>query len=232
MTPGTSRNVFVRLLGLLRPYRARIVLGLVLLMASMPGEVFPAFAWMYVVDGLIKPEPGRIVTVVHWVVSFDGAIVSKIGLLVSTLVWMTAVYVVFEAIETLSGVVLQRTAEAFIRDLRQRMYARLQGQSLSWLQRQRTGDLMSRALGDVDELRSFIVGGIDVVVGEGLLWLITVAIVMAIDWRVAGASLLPLVVVYLMLRVFNRRVGPVYRAARESQGGWRLDCRRIWAAWW
>ena len=50
---------------------------------------------------------------------------------------------------------------------RNRVYHKLQGQSLSYLQRQRTGDLMSRAMGDVDELQSFIVGSIDVIIGEG-----------------------------------------------------------------
>ena len=31
---------------------------------------------------------------------------------------------------------------------------------------------MSRAMGDVDELQSFIVNGIDVIIGEGVLWIV------------------------------------------------------------
>jgi ABC-type multidrug transport system fused ATPase/permease subunit len=77
---------------------------------------------------------------------------------------------------------------------------------------------MSRAMNDVDELQSFIVSGIDVIIGEGLLWIVTVAIVMAVDWRVASASLSPLIVVYVLLRVFNKRVRPIYAAARERLG--------------
>ncbi|MDB5327389.1 MAG: transporter ATP-binding protein [Phycisphaerales bacterium] len=221
-TPSPAKNasdhVFRRLVHLLGPYRGRIGLGLVLLLMSLPGELFPAFIWLYVVDGLIHPEPGRAVNAVGWLVSFGGRIESKHALLISAITWMAGVYVVFESLETLSSNVLQRTAEAFIRDLRRRVYGKLQGQSLSWLQRQRTGDLMSRSLSDVDELRGFVVGGIDQIVGEGLLWVITVIVVFSIDWRVASVSMAPLVAVYLLLRVFNKKVGPIYKSARDAQG--------------
>jgi ATP-binding cassette, subfamily B, bacterial len=62
------------------------------------------------------------------------------------------------------------------------------------------------------------VGSIDVIIGEGVMWLVTVAVVMSLDWKVASASLAPLIVVYLLLRVFNRKVQPIYKAARERAG--------------
>src|SRR2546429_5589384 len=36
--------------------------------------------------------------------------------------------------------------------------------------------------------------------------------------RVACASLAPLVIVYFLLRVFNRKVQPIYKAARDRAG--------------
>jgi ABC-type multidrug transport system fused ATPase/permease subunit len=98
------------------------------------------------------------------------------------------------------------------------VYRKLQSQSLSYLQRQRTGDLMSRAMGDVDELQSFIVGSIDVIVGETILWIGAVAIVMSANWVVATASLAPLVLVYVLLRVFNAKIKPIYAASRARLG--------------
>ncbi len=205
---------------MLRPQWRAMGTGMLLLLLAMPGELFPAFAWMYVVDGIVlqKPEEAFAVRMVHQLVSFGGVIEGPYRLLASTLIWMFVVYVVFEALETLSSNVMQRVAERAIRDLRQRVYDKLQTQSLSYLQRQKTGDLMSRALSDVDELRAFITGGIDVIIGEGLLWVATVVIVMLLDWRVASVSLAPLLVVYVLLRVFNARVQPIYTAARQSAG--------------
>src|SRR5439155_18754074 len=38
------------------------------------------------------------------------------------------------------------------------------------------------------------------------------------DWRVASASLAPLVLVYVLLRTFNAKIKPIYAAARERLG--------------
>src|SRR4030095_8474047 len=123
-----------------------------------------------------------------------------------------------EAMGTISTNLMNRAAQRFILTLRNRVYAKLQGQSLSYLQRQRTGDLMSRAMGDVDELQSFIVGSIDVIVGETILWIGAVAIVSSATGIVAAASLAPLVLVYVLLRVFNAGIKPIYAAARDRLG--------------
>ena len=217
--PATpSPTPFRRLLGLLKPYRKSIALGVGLLLLSLPGDLFPAFVWLYVMDHLVHPAPGKAAAGVHVLVSFFGAITNPYALLISAVTWMAVVYAISQTLGNLSSNLMQRTAERFIRDLRRRIYAKLQGQSLGWLQRQKTGDLMSRGLSDVDELRGFVVGGIDQIVGEGLLWVMTVAIVFTVDWRVAGASMLPLVGVYILLRIFNVRVRPIYKAAREAQG--------------
>jgi ATP-binding cassette subfamily B protein len=63
------------------------------------------------------------------------------------------------------------------------------------------------------------------IIGDTGLWLATVAVVFYESWPVATASLAPLLVVYLMLRVFNKKVKPIYAAARQRAGdvGTRLQ---------
>ena len=139
-------------------------------------------------------------------------------LLLWALIWMFGVYVLGEAMGTLSTNLMNRVAQKFILYFRNRVYHKLQSQSLGYLQRQRTGDLMSRAMGDVDEIQSFIVSSIDVIIGEGVIWIATVTLVMLMDWRVASAALAPLAVVYVLLRHFNARIKPIYIGARERLG--------------
>ncbi|MGB7157914.1 MAG: ABC transporter ATP-binding protein [Tepidisphaeraceae bacterium] len=213
-----SSRVFRRLLAMLRPQASMIAIALVLLLLSMPGELFPGLIWMYVTDQLITQRPTGATELLHHLVSFNGALVGWKQLLFSAIGWLFGVYLLAEGMGTISSNLMNRVAQRFILSLRNRVYRKLQGQSLSYLQRQRTGDLMSRAMSDVDELQNFIVGAIDVIVGEGLMWFVTVALVMALDWRVASASLAPLIFVYVMLRVFNRRIQPIYKAARERAG--------------
>ena len=201
---------------MLRPYRAMIALGVGLLVLSAPCELFPAVVWKFVTDDIVLKQNGS-----PWMwrwFSFGGAIESRFAMLFSAVCWLLLVYLIGELLGTLDTWILNRVAQRFMLGFRNRVYDKLQHQSLAYLQRQRTGDLMSRAMGDVDELQSFIVNGIDVIIGEGLMWVVTVAIVMAVDWRVATASLSTLIVVYVLLRGFNRRVRPIYAAARERLG--------------
>jgi ABC-type multidrug transport system fused ATPase/permease subunit len=189
---GSSDRSFLRLFKLLRPWWGYIFLGALLVIIAAPCELFPAVVWKFITDVVVLKQNES-----HWMVT-----------------WFS----LGETLETLEGYILNRSAETFILGFRNTVYRKLQSQSLAYLQGQRTGDLMSRAMGDVDEIQSFIVNSIDVIFSEGLLWLGTVAFVMIVDWRVASASLAPLVVVYFLLRFFNKKVKPIYAATRARLG--------------
>ncbi|MGA2583638.1 MAG: ABC transporter ATP-binding protein [Tepidisphaeraceae bacterium] len=210
-------RIFLRLWKMLRPQWGMIALAMTLLFISMPGELFPAFIWQYVTDDLVlkgSQEPSGLGPMI----SLHGRIGGSVHLLFAALIWLFVVYTLSLVAGTLCTVILSRAAQKFVFILRNQVYHKLQSQSLGYLQRQRTGDLMSRAMGDIDELQNFVVNSIDSIIGDGVLWLATVGIVFYKSWRVAGASLAPLIIVYLMLRVFNKKVKPIYAAAREKIG--------------
>jgi ABC-type multidrug transport system fused ATPase/permease subunit len=211
-------KVFRRLLRLLRPYFPMLALGIVLLIGGTPCELFPALVWKYVTDDLILHGRSHPTPILPYLFSFNGRLTGTFQLLVSSLCWLFVVYAVGEAFGTISTNLMNRVAQRFILTFRNRVYHKLQSQSLGYLQRQRTGDLMSRAMGDVDELQSFIVNGIDTIIGDGVIWIATVVIVMLMSWKVATISLAPMLVVYFMLRVFNRRIAPIYKLARDKAG--------------
>lgn len=216
--PGSkveSPPVFLRLLRLLRPHYPAIVVGLVLLILSTPCELFPALVWKYVTDDLVLSHRTPVLATL---ISLQGAVHGKIALLLSAMVWLFVIYVIGEVMGTASNNLMNRVAQKFILYFRNRVYHKLQSQSLGYLQRQRTGDLMSRAMGDVDELQSFIVNGIDVIIGEGAIWIATVILVMLMNWKVAAISLAPLIAVHFLLLHFNARIKTIYTAARERLG--------------
>jgi ABC-type multidrug transport system fused ATPase/permease subunit len=211
-----KQRVFLRLLKLLRPYWGMIAFGIILLLASAPCELFPAIVWRFVTDDIVlaKHTSPKLAALI----SFGGAVQGPFAMLLSAVCWLLGVYLLGEVLGTLNTWILSRVAQRFMLGFRNRVYQKLQGQSLSYLQRQRTGDLMSRAMGDVDELQQFIVGSIDVIIGETVLWIGAVFIVMTANWKVASASLAPLFLVYVLLRIFNKRIKPIYAAARDRLG--------------
>jgi ATP-binding cassette subfamily B protein len=214
--PADDRT-FRRLVGLLRPWWGWIALSTAFVVIAAPCELFPAVVWGYVTDVVVLDHASKFQRLTPWF-SFGGRLHAPAQLLVSSVTWLFVVYVFGQVLETLEGYILNRVAERFILGFRNDVYAKLQGQSLAYLQRQRTGDLMARAMGDVDEVQSFIVNSIDTLFSEGILWLGTVGFVFYVSPKVASVSLAPLLVVYFLLRFFNRRVRPIYAAARNTLG--------------
>jgi ABC-type multidrug transport system fused ATPase/permease subunit len=215
-SPQRVNRGFSRLFKLLRPWWGWILLSGVMVVIAAPCELFPAIVWKFVTDVVVldkKESPW----LVRWF-TLNGGIHGKLGLLFASVVWLFLIYLIGETLETLEGYILNRVAETFILGFRNTVYTKLQSQSLAYLQRQRTGDLMSRAMGDVDEIQSFVVNSIDVIFSEGILWLGTVAFVMYANWRVASVSIFPLFIVYVLLRIFNKRVKPIYAAVRARLG--------------
>jgi len=201
---------------MLRPWRGTIILSVLMLIAGGICELFPAFIWKYVADDVATNRPSS--PTISWMASFGGRIHNPYHLVLSAVCWLLVVYIVGELLGTLETNLLNRVAQRFILKIRNQVYGKLQTQSLGYLQRQRTGDLMSRAMSDIEELQTFIVNGIDVILGEGVIWIVTVAVVMHYDWRVASISLAPLLMVFVLLRVFNARIKPIYAAARDRLG--------------
>src|SRR5688500_11728798 len=110
-------QVFRRLLLLLRPQWNMIGLGLLLLLLSMPAELFPAFVWMYVADGLVMHADNRGVRAMQALCSLGGRIEGWQKLLVSALLWLTVVYAIGETLSTFSSWIMQRVAQRFIRSM-------------------------------------------------------------------------------------------------------------------
>src|SRR4051794_17356374 len=136
-----SSRVFLRLLRLLKPYWTVIGLGLLLLLLSTPCELFPAIVWRYVTDDVVlqKHTSPRLT---GWF-SFGGRVRGQYAMLVSSVAWLLVIYLLGELMGTLSTWIMNRVAQRFMLGFRNRVYRKLQSQSLSYLQRQRTGDLMS-----------------------------------------------------------------------------------------
>jgi ABC-type multidrug transport system fused ATPase/permease subunit len=217
-SPPPQNRTFSRLFALLKPWWGWIAAATLMVIVAAPCELFPAVVWGFVTDDVILGHH-RYPWLLKWFTFDDSFSPSRrYSLLLSSVSWLFLIYLVGEALETLEGYILNRVAQKFILGFRNTVYAKLQSQSLGYLHGQRTGDLMSRAMGDVDEIQSFIVSSIDTLFSEGLLWIGTVSYVFYLDWRVAGISLAPLLAVYFLLRIFNKRIKPIYAAVRARLG--------------
>ena len=99
-------------------------------------------------------------------------------------------------------------------ELRQDVFAKLEELPLSFYQKNRTGDLMSRATNDLTNVRMLLGPGIMYTANTILITVFAIVLMVGIDWRLTVVALIPLPLVSFGVRQFGRRI---HRLTEESQ---------------
>jgi len=103
-------------------------------------------------------------------------------------------------------------------DLRNHFYNTVQHLPFAFHDRNRTGDLMSRATSDISEAEQFIGVGMMELLTTALLMLGVITAMLLEDWRLALLALLPMpVLLYSTLR-FGATVRPMFKQIQEQMG--------------
>ncbi|HET6429604.1 MAG TPA: ABC transporter ATP-binding protein [Phycisphaerae bacterium] len=202
-------NTLARIAGYLRPYRWQFAAGLLCLLLGQPLQLVNPLFWRFVVDEVLL---GKSPPFIEW---FHN---SKVGLLVGVLALMFLVQLVGAAISALHGFILGVVANRIGYDMRNELYERLQTLSLRFFHDSRSGDLLSRATGDVEQVTRLAANGVDELIGSALQLVIVWGIVFWMSWQVAVSLVVPMTLVALLAWRFNKRVRPLYRAARDRMG--------------
>ena len=191
-------STFLRILSFLRPYKLTLALGFVCLLGSVVLELSPPLVWKVVVDDVIFRRQ-----------------VAKLWPAVLALTLMQGGSALLSAVRTR---LLESVGQKFVYDLRNTLYQKLSHQSLAYFNEARTGDLMSRASSDVDAVQEVVIRGTDSVIANFLRLAGVSVIFCALNLKLGLATLLPILVVGVFLKLFNKRVKGVYKAAREKLG--------------
>lgn len=191
-------RILKRLVTILVPYWPQLALAAFLLLALTALELTPPLLQRAIVDEALEARD-----------------LARLGRLVAGLV---GVYALLNLVNAADLYIRHALGERIIYDLRVRVYAYLQRLSLSFFERTSTGELMSRVTNDVNALEQFVTHGATLTTVDLLRLWGTAGILLALEWRVALLTLLPIPILVVALRLFNRRVRPVYRRVRDRLG--------------
>ena len=108
--------------------------------------------------------------------------------------------------------------QRFVYDLRMKAFAHLEHLSLSYFERNKTGDIMSRLSNDVNSVEDMVVHGTDTVLVNVLNIAFTIIIMFRMSPPLAALALLPLPIYLTLMIFFARKVRPIYRKIREELG--------------
>ncbi len=108
--------------------------------------------------------------------------------------------------------------ECATRDLRRQFFVHLQGMSLGFFQRTKSGQLVSRMLSDVDQTSLFFSQMLRTVVRQGVMVIVYVAILFSLSWRLTLLTLVVAPVIALIFKPILAGVRRQFAVAVESRG--------------
>ncbi len=191
-------RALTRLIHHLRPYWRGLAATTVLILLQTGLGLLPPLFQREIVDGVIA---GR-----------------QIERLLPLALGLIGVYALTGLTEFGDQYLRHTIGERILYDLRVRIYDHLQRLSLAFFERTSTGELMSRVSNDVSALEQFVTHG-TILTGVAALRLAGASVVLfLLEPRLALVALLPVPLIALGLRWFNRRARPIYRQARDRLG--------------
>ena len=118
----------------------------------------------------------------------------------------------------LQGYLAENVSQGVAFDLRNELYEKIQRLSFSYHDKSRTGQLMTRATSDVEQLRIFIGQGFLVMINSIVLLIGITIILFTLNWRLASISLpiLPLAMVFFA--VFGTLARPLFMLVQQKLG--------------
>ena len=103
-------------------------------------------------------------------------------------------------------------------ELRNDFYAHLQGLQIAFHDNWQSGQLLSRAVADIQTVRRFVGFGILFACFFGAQWIVVLVILIRLDWRLALISGLVVLPIGLISRHFFRRYALIARRVQDQQG--------------
>ncbi len=196
--PQDNTAVTGRLLRYMRPYwpQLLLLLGTVILSAgaSALGPLFIGQA----IDNFILPG-------------------DQSGLM-RTMLLLIGVYIVGAVATGFQFYLMGKVGQEVLAQIREDIFAKVQALPMGYLDKNESGDLMSRLTNDVDTLNQFLGQGLIQVVG-GLFQMIAIAIAMlTLQWQIGAAVLAVLPFMLLTVVLLSRRARRKFRDSREALG--------------
>ena len=202
-------RTFVRLLGYVRPYGRQVAIGMGCMLLGQPLQLLHPLFWKFVVDDVLLSDRPPLI---------DHVGGSRVALLGGVLGAMFLAHSLGAVVSALRQYVLGVVAQRVGRDLRGSLYEHMQRHSLRFFHDRRSGDLVSRATGDVETVQRLAANGVDELIGNAVQLVLVWGVIFFLSWQVALALVVPMASVGVLIYRFNRRIRPIYRAARDRLG--------------
>jgi ATP-binding cassette subfamily B protein len=190
------KEVFEVIAPVLMPRKNEFIAGGILVLGSTLCEVFAPILLGKGVDVAIAPNPERI-KLFRVALAFLGVIILR------------------AVTETLQGLVIQRTGQKVIHDLRTRVFKKLHSLPISYFDAHTTGRLLTRVINDIKSLSELFTASISVLILDVMIIVGSLISMVWLDWRLALVVLLSFPLVFWTIWSFGERLSESYKLVRS-----------------
>lgn len=184
-----------RLLGYLKPYRARVALAVFLMMLVTASALPMPRITQYTLDVVLPHKSYRMLLFVFWAIlglyAFRGLASFSLNYLLG---WL---------------------GQRVVFDLRYQSYRHLNRLSLSYYDKRQTGKIMARVIDDINVIQYMITGGFVTLITDILTLVVVVPVVFYMQWRLAWIAVVIVPTYVVAYKLFLRRIRALSVALRE-----------------
>jgi ATP-binding cassette, subfamily B, bacterial len=191
-------QVLYRLLGLLRPYRSKVILLVVSTFITVLANMGPPYITMKIVDEVIREER-------H----------DRLNLWIGALL---ACGIVTLASRLVSGTLTSWIGARLVTDLRSRLHAALQRLQMNYFQRRESGELVGRVMNDTGELQHFLTDGFPYLLVNIISFFVIAGILISLDHKLAMLVFVPVPFLLIGGKWFWTRLIPMYHKQGYRNG--------------
>jgi ATP-binding cassette subfamily B multidrug efflux pump len=119
----------------------------------------------------------------------------------------------------LQGFLAARASQGVAYDLRNALYAKIQELSFGYHDRAQTGQLLTRAVSDVELVRTFVGTGVLQLLSALLLMIGSLAILLSTNWQLTLIAVPIMSLVLVVFGFFARKGSPLFILVQEKLGG-------------
>lgn len=119
-------------------------------------------------------------------------------------------------LQFLAKMLYEVVSQGVLQRVRNELFERIQNQDMHFFDTHTKGDLVTRLTGDLDMIRHSIAWIIMMVVESCALFLFTVIYFFTLDWLMTLCILALTPILFVVTRMFSKRVGPKYVVLREK----------------
>lgn len=239
---NTSKNTYIRLLGYLKSYWRKAIIILILSAISSYIAVLPTQILGVAVDEIKiadkylkntqnnnsdKPQSNGHTNTIpiskplttfsqyihkHWFESYNSTFITLI-FLAATFIFMHAAN---SGIMLFHGFITTELGQRLIYDMRNQLYDHIQQFPLSYFENNKTGEIMSRLMNDVNSLEQAIVGPVVTFITDMFKFGWILYFCMKLDWQLTSVALFVCPFISLCTYNFGKRIRKIFRSLRDK----------------